>query len=694
MARAKPSSSGAAPRDLRKPVRWPGPEIVNLADSSEDELPSFMRRRSTSKGDNDDDDDLAETLRRLREKEDVMHELSLRKPLRRFEPDEAEEEEEEEEEEIEATRLEFTFVSDDDQESIDTAEDVEPTPQSAAHGCRPAPVGLYPPSPDPKVDDDDDIASVASRNARSAQDIHNDDAYDPRASSASTDIDELDDDVKSEPGRRSGSAVGRDLEPVTLKPLCLKPVQCKVDNHWVYLFFRFCAERHAMYTRRAAGVARHKLTNDETMKAIHIGNVYRQLDPSSANMRNNIIGKGDQSVGEVCFRVFLFCMFYKDTTWEALCKAVGGIPTWNNFETDMPAMEATLHQMSIVEHQRLWRGAFQIVPPTVYFAKTYRNRGKDMAHYAASLRLVLAIMKAGIPARLAKCTYAVDASYVLGTVPTLGGFLGLNILCFLNDTTHFKWRYRDFATCGPGSRKFTQRMFGKNIINNVAMEEAGLRWLADNQWRYWARLGLDPPHEWENGLRPGMRVLDVENALCWALRYVNAYVSKGTRSLANKPAPTYDAQVTEKCGPPAWCVEKKWLGSTSRAPWDGEHAEEDDHVGSMGDDIYEIEKVVARLGQPDDPDGLFRVRWTGWMPEWDTWERESSLRVDAEEALEEWLEIERNLRAAVEDVKNNKPFTWPDGHVIKMENYTPVREVGKQAAGRAARAAKRARVKK
>jgi hypothetical protein len=92
----------------------------------------------------------------------------------------------------------------------------------------------------------------------------------------------------------------------------------------------------------------------------------------------------------------------------------------------------------------------------------------------------------------------------LQTLPTLGGFLSLNILCMLNQTPHFDWPYRTFASCGPGSRKCLQRMFGKEVINSVAMEEAGLRWLSDNQWRYWARLGIDPTYANDvPGIRPG-----------------------------------------------------------------------------------------------------------------------------------------------------------------------------------------------
>lgn len=102
-------------------------------------------------------------------------------------------------------------------------------------------------------------------------------------------------------------------------------------------------------------------------------------------------------------RVFLYCMFYKDPTWEALCAAAGGIPTWKNYESDMPAMEAALHDLSVVKGQKLYYGGFQIVPPNIYFTDD-RNKSKSIIHYASSLRLVLAMMRAGLPAMLLKAS--------------------------------------------------------------------------------------------------------------------------------------------------------------------------------------------------------------------------------------------------------------------------------------------------
>lgn len=89
-------------------------------------------------------------------------------------------------------------------------------------------------------------------------------------------------------------------EYATLEPHGLGAVTTPIDNHWMYLFFRFCAERQKMQHLRDAGVPRDQLTKDETMSKEHIGNVYRELDAGSKRMKEVIIANGDQSNEEIC----------------------------------------------------------------------------------------------------------------------------------------------------------------------------------------------------------------------------------------------------------------------------------------------------------------------------------------------------------------------------------------------------------
>jgi hypothetical protein len=242
-------------------------------------------------------------------------------------------------------------------------------------------------------------------------------------------------------------------------------------------------------------------------------------------------------------------------------------------------------------------------------------------------------MRMGLPERLLACSYASDASSLLLTIPTIGGFNAQNLISMLNDSPTLEMQWRNHASCGPGSRSFLQRIFGKDVINSKAMEEAGLRWMYANQWRYWGRLGLDPPHAWKLGLRPGMRVLDIENSLCWCHRYVNDITRLRLGNLTQRPWPNYDPSVSEEMSGVAWCDEEKWAKGLNELVWDGGDDEEKKaRVDSLGEEVYEVEKIVARQrGAGAKGNGVFRVRWKGYMPEEDTWEPESELQKGARE---------------------------------------------------------------
>jgi hypothetical protein len=110
------------------------------------------------------------------------------------------------------------------------------------------------------------------------------------------------------PARETASARRKHVETdaqtgeeyATLHPHGLEEVRTKIDNHWMYVFFRFCAERCRMQELRNSGVPRDQLSNDETMKKEHIGNIYREMDPGSKRMKEEIIANGDQSHEEIC----------------------------------------------------------------------------------------------------------------------------------------------------------------------------------------------------------------------------------------------------------------------------------------------------------------------------------------------------------------------------------------------------------
>lgn len=330
-----------------------------------------------------------------------------------------------------------------------------------------------------------------------------------------------------------------------------------------------------------------------------------------------------------------------------------------------------------------------MVPPKLLF-------GREMPSYSATLRLVKSMMEIGLPARLAQCCYAVDASEAIQTIPTFGGFLSLCLITFLQEMTdELKFYYRNFASCGPGSRGYLQRIFGEHVIHNKAMELAGLTWLYENQWRYWARLGEDPPHAHELGLRPGLRVLDIENALCWCYKYTSNAAKYP--SLADLPPPDFAAEADE-AGPPASCDEWQNVASASRPAYAGDYEEEQAKLGKLaaadlaaldlkknGEDAsgkgkskaeseeeeeewYEVEKIINRMGDRAKRNGRFRVRWKGYPPEDDTWESETMLRNGSADVLSDWYEWENKVHATIARVKSRCQYKGPEWrNVVKTK---------------------------
>ena len=89
-------------------------------------------------------------------------------------------------------------------------------------------------------------------------------------------------------------------EYAILSPHGLGEVTTQINNHYLYVFYRFCAERHQMTVMRNNGVPRDSLTEDECMKKERVGNIYRELDPSSKRLVADVVGKGDQTNEEIC----------------------------------------------------------------------------------------------------------------------------------------------------------------------------------------------------------------------------------------------------------------------------------------------------------------------------------------------------------------------------------------------------------
>ncbi len=88
------------------------------------------------------------------------------------------------------------------------------------------------------------------------------------------------------------------------------------------VYWRFAAERHAVYLRRVAGDP-PPWTADPVLTSWRFTNAYRAADRVSQYLIREVIYAGDQDPHEVVFRVLLFKWFNKISTWELLAERLG-----------------------------------------------------------------------------------------------------------------------------------------------------------------------------------------------------------------------------------------------------------------------------------------------------------------------------------------------------------------------------------
>ena len=91
------------------------------------------------------------------------------------------------------------------------------------------------------------------------------------------------------------------------------------DTYW-----RGAAERQNIFFKRFNG-ERAPWTNDEILNLYKFTNVYRANRQSKPVSNKNVIYKGSQKSEEVFFRLLLFKIFNRISTWELLESKLGKI---------------------------------------------------------------------------------------------------------------------------------------------------------------------------------------------------------------------------------------------------------------------------------------------------------------------------------------------------------------------------------
>lgn len=266
-------------------------------------------------------------------------------------------------------------------------------------------------------------------------------------------------------------------------------------------YWRFAAERHAIFLRRAGGHP-GPWTEDPILSHFKFCNTFRAADRVSQYLIREVIYSEearDLEAEDTFLRIVLFRLFSKERTWDALEEATGGV---RRSTFDERVVGDVLERLK--ERKAIYTAAFILAAPSIYGHRAkHRNHLALVAHMFRPNGLGRAIAEA----RSLNEVYDALISY-----PAIGPFLAYQIAIDLNYSEFLDFSENDFTMPGPGAVRGLQKVFvdpGNRSPRELILE------MVETQGEHFERLGLEFP-----GLfgRP-LHAIDCQGLFCETDKY-------------------------------------------------------------------------------------------------------------------------------------------------------------------------------
>ena len=266
-------------------------------------------------------------------------------------------------------------------------------------------------------------------------------------------------------------------------------------------YWRFAAERQAIFVRRACGKKR-PWTEDAVLGTYKFTNAYRVTDRASQFLIRHVIYRDDlpNTPREVFFRILLFKLFNKIETWELLVRAFGSI----TFEEYRFAQYDAVLRRALKDGRRIYSAAYIMPPGGRAFGQSAKHQN--------NLLLLERMIEDRLPERLAQTGSMRDGFERLRSYPSIGNFLAYQFITDINYSDITDFSEMDFVVPGPGARDGLRKCF----VDSGGLNDPDLiRLMADLQEHEFERLGLD--FQSLRGRR--LQLIDCQNLFCEVDKY-------------------------------------------------------------------------------------------------------------------------------------------------------------------------------
>jgi hypothetical protein len=266
------------------------------------------------------------------------------------------------------------------------------------------------------------------------------------------------------------------------------------DSYW-----RFAAERHAMYERRLIDPY-GPWTDDPILERYRFTNAFRAADRVSQYLIRDVQYRSDrpQEAAEVLFRTILFKLFNKIETWDLLERSLGPL-TWQTFDLNHAA---DLLKSAIKQNQRIYSAAYLMPSPP------FGHEQKSSNHLA----LLNLMMTDRLHESMSKATSLEQVYRSLLAYPGIGPFLAYQYAIDLNYSSLLDFDEADLVVAGPGALDGISKCFYG--LDQMRAEEIIFS-MVENQDHEFCRLDLVPPRLFGRALQP----IDCQNLFCEISKY-------------------------------------------------------------------------------------------------------------------------------------------------------------------------------
>jgi len=260
-------------------------------------------------------------------------------------------------------------------------------------------------------------------------------------------------------------------------------------------------------------------------------------DRVSQYLLKNVIYNGKRYNNEdMIFRILLFKLFNKESTWELLL---------NNFE------DITLETFNMKEYSKVLEDAISNgikIYNDAYISCANKAFGYDRKHdnHLALLDKIFNIDKSHLKILDAKTME--EGFNIIKSYPLIGNFMAYQLVTDINYSDVVDWREDEFTVVGPGSLRGIKKCFvDKGDFSN----EDIIRYMYEHQDEEFKRLGLEFKKIGDRSLQ----LIDCQNIFCELDKYCRQALPD-LKSNRTKIKKKYVAK-TEKIDyiyPTKWCL--------------------------------------------------------------------------------------------------------------------------------------------